>query len=415
MYLYGEKMARRLTLLTAFSLLFISVQAAFAASVTITPGAAGVYNIQGDAMDRVAGIDLTIIYDKFSLSTPTVIQGGLVAGALMAANTNNPGSIKIAIISTKAFTGSGQIATVTFATQNGTGGITSASVSMIDSVGSPITAQVVVSGGNASTATSSGLITTPGIPFSEPSATTTTLSSATATTASSIPTYLGTVSMPSEVPPKSDTKPADTTGIPVQLTEPASAKPVDTPAEVKPVAEPQKSVEVKMTSYKGALDNFQAYKGEKSPAIFIALFNKEITPTIRQVPFVALSDGKTPLKILVKLETAGNRSPNFSLNGANLVSLKKDSAFTWIIEALPQAGIMRATLTILTDSDMIEYPLTLAPPIEGLSPVEADFAVFLTDSGAPAPKRDLNRDGRHDYLDDYIYTANYLARKGSAG
>jgi hypothetical protein len=76
---------------------------------------------------------------------------------------------------------------------------------------------------------------------------------------------------------------------------------------------------------------------------------------------------------------------------------------------------MRATMTIMTDSDIIEYPLTLAPPIKDISPAEANFTVFLKDSGATPPKRDLNGDGRHDYLDDFIYTANYLIRKGAAG
>ena len=74
---------------------------------------------------------------------------------------------------------------------------------------------------------------------------------------------------------------------------------------------------------------------------------------------------------------------------------------------------MRVILTIMTDSDLIKYPLSLAPPVENVSPAEADFAVFLKDSGAATPKRDLNGDGRHDYLDDFIYSANYLVRKGA--
>lgn len=409
-------MTRLITLFTAITLLFMSVQAAFSASVTITPAAAGTYTVQGNSMEGVAGIDLTIFYDSSSLSSPTVNQGSLVAGALMAANTNNPGSIKIAIVSTKAFSGSGPIATVTFTTLNKTGGITSASVSMINSKGAPITAQVVVSGGNAASANVSDLSTTPGIPFSLPGTATVTTGLTTTTTspASSMPTYLGTVSMPPDVQAKSDAKPADTTGIPGPVTEPAAVKPVDPPAGEKPVAEPQKLEKVKISSYKGVLESFRAYKGEISPAVFIALFNKEISPAIRQEPAVALSDGKTPVNILVKFETAGDRSPNFSLNGARLVSLHKDASSAWIIEALPQAGVVRAGITILTDSDIIEYPLTLAPPVAGVSAAEADFAVFLTDSGAPTPKRDLNGDGSHDYLDDFIYTANYLMKKGAA-
>lgn len=403
-------MTRHITLFTTISMLLMSIQSAFAASVTITPTAVGTYSVQGNSMDGVAGIDLKIIYDSSSLSSPTVSQGSLVAGALMAANTNNPGSIKIAIVSTKALSGSGQIATVTFTTQNGAGGISSASVSMINSKGAPIAAQVVVSSGSAVSAPTSDFTTTPGVPFSQPGAAATT----TAPT-SSIPTYLGTVNMPSDVQTKSDTKSADVTGEPVQLPEPAATKPVEPPAEIKPVSEPQKSVKVTMTSYKGILDNFSAYKGKKTPAIFIALFSKEITPAIRQEPAIAMSDGKTAVSLLVKHVPSGDKSPNFALNGAKLVSISKDASSTWIIEAMPHKGIMQASLTIMTDSEYIEYPLTLAPTIDGVSSSEADFVVFLNDSGAAPPKHDLNSDGKHDYLDDFTYTANYLMKTGLTG
>lgn len=396
----------------------MSVPALFAASVTIVPTAAGSYSVQGSSMDGVAGIDLTIIYDSISLSSPTVSQGALVAGAIMAANTNNPGSIKIAIISTKAFSGSGPIATVTFTTQSGTGGVTSASVSMINSKGAPIPAQVSVSGGNAPTASAPALATAPGVPFSQPGATTTSTSLSTPSApASPITTTLGTVSMPSDIPAKADTKPADTPVIPAPVTEPAAViRPAEPPAGVKPASEPQKPDKIKITSYKGTLENFRAYTGQKSPAILIELFGRNISSTIRQEPAPVLSDGKTPVKLLATIEETGNKSPNFALNGARLISLNKDDAtHTWIIEALPQAGTMQASLTILTDSETIEYPLTLAPPVEDFVADEAGFAGFLTDSGKATPKHDLNGDGRHDYLDDFIYTANYLKKRGVAG
>lgn len=204
-------------------------------------------------------------------------------------------------------------------------------------------------------------------------------------------------------------------GNPVQLTGPTAAKPIEPPAEAKSVAEPQKPESLKITSYKGPLDNFRVYNGETSPAIFIALFNIKIAPTIRQEPAIALSDGKTPVKLLLKLEGIGEKSPNFAMNGAKLLSLNKsDASFTWIIEALPDASVLQASLTILTDGEIIEYPLTLAPPVEGVSPDETDFSTFLKDSGATPPKRDLNGDGKHDYLDDYIYTAHYLIKKNDS-
>ncbi|MBV5339672.1 MAG: hypothetical protein J0665_08930 [Deltaproteobacteria bacterium] len=52
-----------------------------------------------------------------------VTQGELISGAMMAVNTITLGLIKIAIISTKAFSGNGQIATVSFASVTGTGDV----------------------------------------------------------------------------------------------------------------------------------------------------------------------------------------------------------------------------------------------------------------------------------------------------
>lgn len=415
-------------MLTIITMIFMSAQATFAASVTITPAAAGTFSIHGDAMDGVAGIDMTISYDSASLSSPTVSQGGLVAGALMAVNTNNPGAIKIAIISTKAFSGSGQIATVTFATQNGTGAITSASVNLINNKGRAIAAQVSVSGGNATATTTADLNATAGEQPSQPdSGSTTTTATTTNTTtvgsssrsvapAASVPTYLGTVSMASDVQTRSDTVPVDTSNVPVHPTEAATTKQAEPAAEEKPGPEPQKAAKATRTSYKGILEDFRTYKGVKTPASYIALCDKKIAPTIRQEPAVALSDGKTPVKIVMELEGTDDKSPNFALNGAKLISLNSGigSSITWIVEAMPQTGVVQASLSILTDSETIEYPLTIAPLIRSFSPTESDFVVFLTDSGAVPPKQDLNGDGRHDYLDDFIYTANYLTRKGPA-
>jgi len=169
----------------------------------------------------------------------------------------------------------------------------------------------------------------------------------------------------------------------------------------------------RLVSHRPNLDTFSAYRGEKSPVILVALIGREVSPIIRQEPAVALSDGKKTLKIMAYLGLGDGNSPNFALNGADLISLSRSPAPStdWIIEALPRAGSTRASLTILTNNEMIDYPLTLAPPVAGISGLDADFSAFLKDSGAWPPKHDLNGDGRHDYLDDFIYTANYLAAR----
>ncbi|MFZ4854859.1 MAG: cohesin domain-containing protein [Desulfuromonadaceae bacterium] len=107
-------------------------------ALSISPSSSGEYAIRGDNMEDAAGIELTISYDIATLSSPTVTQSGFISGAMMATNTITPGKIKIAIISTKAISGNGQIATVSFATVTGTGNVSITSVTMIDTKGAPI-------------------------------------------------------------------------------------------------------------------------------------------------------------------------------------------------------------------------------------------------------------------------------------
>ena len=107
-------------------------------ALSVIPSSNGAYVIQGDSMDGVAGIELTINYDSSTLVSPTVIEGGLISGALLVANTEIPGTIKVAIISNTAFSGNGQVATVSFATVTGTGSVSIVSAKMIDTKGKTI-------------------------------------------------------------------------------------------------------------------------------------------------------------------------------------------------------------------------------------------------------------------------------------
>jgi hypothetical protein len=60
------------------------------------------------------------------------------------------------------------------------------------------------------------------------------------------------------------------------------------------------------------------------------------------------------------------------------------------------------------------YPITIAPKVDirarqvGTVTI-ADFDRYLKERG-----KDLNKDGRQDDTDDFIFTANYLSAVGSA-
>lgn len=398
------------------TLSFVAVQAAYAASVSVVDSGNSSYTIWGNVMDGVTGIELNIAYDSASLATPDIVQGGLISGAMMVANTTKPGNIKVAIISARAFAGSGQIINVNFASRSGSGGITVVSAKMIDINRAAVASSAAAIENSAASSPSGGTITSPGLPFSQtaskPGPTQSTLTSPTKTVVEPTTTYgqsiSGTVSLPSDFQPKSEIKPAEAEIQQNQPSEPPPRAQDSITAEKKDAKQP-KAVESKLTSHESILNRFKEYKGEKSPAQLTALFNKQIAANIQQKPSVALSDGTMIISVNVKLDAVTDNLPNVALNGALLKSLRWNEADSSLsIEALPEAGVVEFTLIFLSGSEIIEYPLTVAPYVKGLVPTAEGFAAFL--KAAPA-KRDLNGDGRYDYFDDYVFTANYLARQ----
>lgn len=384
---------------------------ALAAGVTITPQGNGVFSINGYKMDGVAGFELYVNYDSSALASPTAQKGTFIVTDNFLSNPNfAPNTLKIAYINSVGFSGGGQLAVVSFASHTGTGSITVSS-NMIDTKGVAVPTSSRATAMDFQTSSTVGTINWSGTTPTMTSGTTNTGN--TGNQGSLIQTSLGTVSMPGDSQPGSDTKaappkPADSTVAAAKPAEPAIVKTPEPPAVEKPAAEPQKPEKIRFISYPSIVDDFRTYNGPKTPPRLLELLNKQVAPVIRQEPTVVLSDSKNILRIIVEINGAADKSPNFALSGAKLVSLNRDAA-AWIVEAMPQAGALQANLTILTDSDTIEYPLTLAPVVAGISASEADFAVFLKD-----PKRDLNGDGKHDYTDDYIYAVNYLVKKGVA-
>lgn len=401
------------------TLLFVAVQSADAASVSVVASGNNSYSIWGNAMDGVTGIELNIAYDSTSLASPAIVQGGLISGAMIAANTTKPGNIKVAIISTRAFAGNGNIINVNFASRSGSGGITAVSAKMIDANGAAVASSDASIENSAASSPSGGTITSPGLPFSQtastPGTTQPTLTSPINTVTGSAATYgqsvSGTVSLPGDSQPKSEAKPVEAEIQQNQPSEPPPPRSQESiPAERKDTEQP-KAVESKLTSYESILDRFKEYKGEKSPAELIALFNNQIAANIQQKPSVALSDGIMTINISVKLDTVSDKVPNVALKGAELKSLRRDDAnAAWIVEALPESGVIGGTLIILAGSEIIEYPLTVAPYVKNLVLTEVGFTNFLK---ATTGKRDLNGDGKYDYFDDFIYTANYLVLKNA--
>jgi hypothetical protein len=409
-------------LLCCFSLLmglWLAPEAFSAPAVTIAPSSDSVYVLQGNDFSGASGIDVTIRYDAAALANPRVVQGGLVGGALMAVNHSTPGMVRLALVRVTAINGSGTIATVTFDRMKSTGAdILALTSTAISSSGSTIgiASQIVNSVKTADTqAPPSGSGSAPDTrPNSSAPAAATASSAPMGVVGLVVPLQGDSASGGKAETPSPDQATADAVkpaGTADALLETAKAMPPENP--VSPAPEPEKK---KIMLYKSVLERFKEFSGNKTPEALIALFSPQ-KGQARQDPPVVLSDGKTTMKVLVDVNPAGENN-NFLLDGVSLVSLTNKDKNSWVAELLPDKKITGATISIPRSNQWEVMPLTVAPPMDvkidrssdRLS--EADFKMFLKEHGtAKAPKFDLNNDGRRDYIDDFIFTANYLVQR----
>jgi hypothetical protein len=391
-------------------IVLISCSATWSASLLVVRSGTGRYAIVGGGLNQVRGMDLTLAYDSSVLGSPVISWGNLISGAVSTANTGVPGSIRIAVISNTPLPENGEVAQIFFSSSNVNSGITSILAHLIDATGSsiPVTASI------AAPQQASGTLTdASGNSISLTATDSRTQSSSSSTT--SVPTTLGAVSMPTDSNPKSEVKPNEA---PVNVP-PAesSAIPDDSAARQqeivgkKPVL-PEKIIELKRISYASVLDRFKTFQGNRTPEAMMTLFGKPVAPELRQEPAIAVSDGITGVRIYANLPKSAGTSPNFSLSGVELVSLERDlETGVLVLEVLPKKNSIQSSVTILTDETVTTFPLTLIPAAVKVRINETTFDVFLKDAGTKKPTFDLNGDGVHDYLDDYIYTGQCLNKK----
>jgi hypothetical protein len=182
--------------------------------------------------------------------------------------------------------------------------------------------------------------------------------------------------------------------------------PVDPIAkEASPTTEPAVSV----------LERFRTYSGPRTPAALCALFTASPTSKSSQQPEIVLSNGAATISITAVVAVPNDKAPNVAFNGARMLSYERTPKGELQFVALPEVGAWRAELIVLGDSNSIEIPLIIAPPLPAeMDLSEKGFISFLGGKTPTAqPLLDLNGDGSRDYLDTYIFTANYLVRKRS--
>ncbi|HIJ88661.1 MAG TPA: exosortase H [Desulfuromonadales bacterium] len=136
--------------------------------------------------------------------------------------------------------------------------------------------------------------------------------------------------------------------------------PMVTPAAAKTGAD------VTRRSLKGVLVQFLESAGERTTEVLADLVARRGEGgDYRQEPSLLLSDGVTPLRVLFhQAASSFKETPSFVIKGAEF------GTFTWLpsgelaVDVLPDKGALRASITIITKEEQVEYPLAIAPPLE---------------------------------------------------
>jgi hypothetical protein len=394
-----------LLLSVAFGLALGQANTALAASVlSIESSGGGTYVVQGIGMESSAAMDITITYDAATLASPQFTQGDLISGAMVAVNDTIPGTVRIGIVRTTPVTGTGVIATLVFTPIGSSAGKIlgiAASISNIDGKALPVIAQISQQSDTATADTSGTSASSTG----ESAATS--LASAAPAGADVMPKLIG-PSGSAENKSGSSAEQSAITGTAME-SESASSEPTEMAdtGGITAASEPSRN---KIQQFDGVLMRFKKYSGERTAKAVIALFAQDDMVSYHQQPDVVLSDGKTPVRVTFISSSREITAADVAVLGARVVSVKKDPDYsnTWTAELIPEKNAYDASFAVSDGTLKRIYPLTIAPMIR----LKTNKAGFMTEQDLTAylskQRQDVNNDGKKNYLDDYIYTANYL-------
>lgn len=118
------------------------------------------------------------------------------------------------------------------------------------------------------------------------------------------------------------------------------------------------------------LEQIRKYSGERTPVALARLFDRSDS-MFHQEPPVLISDGSETLRLTVRASGRSERAPQFYISGGSCIGLTNGEEGTWILEIVPEQGSLASSVSVLAGSEMIEYPLAVAPPLEQFDAVGA--------------------------------------------
>lgn len=381
-------------------LLLLPLPALASSTVNLSFAGDNSYILSGANLEEAGRIEVNVSYDSSLYGYPRLMPKSSFAGAMVATDGDTAGTVRINVNSTKPMNGNGIFATLAF-----------------DPIGTSIgyirSFSGRVYGMNGASLIASFSLTNP-TPLLDPS------------DPDDLPmikereakgqSFMGgevaylppeaTVTTESDAPSEKSVENKNAVSSAGETTG-------EQPAQSKQDRVAEKAAEPPTSHAQSILDRFRLFKGERNPKNLMALFDANPAVLFKQEPPIFLADGKGSVRVTI-FEVSGATALNFVLISAKYVSSKKLSENEWLVEARPDKGVLSAGISILSDGKPREIPLTVSPKVRTdlIRPgkvSEKDFTLYLKQRGtAKDPMFDLNRDGKRDYLDDYIFTANYL-------
>ena len=118
------------------------------------------------------------------------------------------------------------------------------------------------------------------------------------------------------------------------------------------------------------LERFSDSAAGKKPASLARLLERH-DDVFSQDPPLLLADGSNSLQLTVRTSVADNRSPQFIISGGSCSGLKTAEDGKWILEIVPNRGSVVSSVSVLSGTEIIEYPLTVAPLLAEFNEAEA--------------------------------------------
>lgn len=371
--------------LLLFSLL--SLRPASAGEIFLSAVGDGQWQVNATGLNNVHALDLELRYDPLRLSALTVTAGSGLTGAMSAINDKIPGTIRLSAASVQPLAG-GILLTFQSTAPGMELVVARFSVKTVDAEGKVVatTARHELPVQNPLSET---LADNPTEKAAAPTTSSSVTSRRTGTSGGSIPPLVEEPPPPRPSPPSREPLPTPAPTTAAAATNTTTAPPAASGPEKRFHSQEEIVLAIERLPQPWSVDAIQA------------IFLKPATASqVRQIPPVALADGKSKVRLYLP-KALSQKTPSVGVQGCLLGAIADAGDQGWEVELITRTDIWPAKALLLGEGDLVQFPVVIVP-ILAITPPARDNATI--------PSVDYNDDGNITALDAYLYVGNLLAR-----